>query len=317
MARDRDHADNWLESLATQNVTQGSLDTYGDDLNCYLSWLECENLRLADVERSHIVSYLGHLSGKGYAENTINHRRAVVRTFHNFLYAEGVALTNPASLLEPAKYEQGLPVVLSIEEVGRLLETAHALAADGSYSLYRQAGYARRAALFETIYASGMRISEAVKLPASVLTGNGRMIVVKGKGDKERMVPLGGRAVEAMRLWRSMAKELGIASSRWLFHSVRSGEKPTNRSAAYRDVQEVAVAAGLSRPELVTPHVLRHAFATHLLANGADLRAIQIMLGHENLRTTEIYTHVETSKAEKMVHELHPLARAVSDLGPS
>jgi integrase/recombinase XerD len=303
MVRNLDYAENWLESLAVQNVMSSSLDTYQDDLNCYLGWLDSRKLNLVDVGQSDIVSYLGYVSGKGYAENTINHRRAVVRTFHNFLFAEGYASSNPASHLEPAKRAQGLPVVLSVDEVSRLLETAHAQATDGSLSLYRRASYARRAALFETIYASGM-------LRASVLTGNGRMIIIKGKGEKERMVPLGSQAVEAMRLWRAMAKELGIASSRWLFHSVRSGEKPTNRSAAYRDIQEAAVAAGLSRPDLVTPHVLRHAFATHLLANGADLRAIQIMLGHESLKTTEIYTHVETSRAEKMVLELHPLSRS-------
>lgn len=308
MVRNLDHAENWLESLAVQNVMPSSLDTYQDDLNCYLGWLDKNKLDLMDVSQSDIVSYMGYVSNKGYAENTINHRRAVVRTFHNFLFAEGYANSNPASHLEPAKRAQGLPVVLSVDEVSRLLETVHAQASDGSLSLYRRASYARRAALFETIYASGMRISEAVKLRASVLTGNGRMIIIKGKGEKERMVPLGNQAVDAMRIWRSMAKELGIASSRWLFHSVRSGEKPTNRSAAYRDIQEAAVAAGLSRPDLVTPHVLRHAFATHLLANGADLRAIQIMLGHESLKTTEIYTHVENSRAEKMVLELHPLS---------
>lgn len=310
MARDQDYKEAWLESLAN-DCAKATLDSYENDLDCYLGWLGRQEKRLVDVEYADLGRYMAYLGRKGYAENTIIHRRAVVRTFHNFLYLDGITNNNPATQLEPAKHRQQLPFVMTLNEVERFLETAHAMAGDSSLILYRQAGYARRAALFETLYSSGMRISEAVRLPASVLTGNGRMIAVKGKGDKERMVPLGKRAVEAMHLWRSMAKELGVASSRWLFHSVRDGAKPTNRSAAYRDIQETAVAAGLSRPSKVTPHVLRHAFATHLLANGADLRAIQTLLGHEKIGTTEIYTHVDMSRAEKMVLDLHPLSQGI------
>ncbi|TKB08697.1 MAG: integrase, partial [Mesorhizobium sp.] len=167
--------------------------------------------------------------------------------------------------------------------------------------------YARRAALFEALYSSGMRITEAVRLPASVLANNGKMFNIRGKGDKERMVPLGSRAVEAMRLWRSLAAEYGVVSPKWLFHSVRDGSKPTSRSAAFRDVRETAEMAGLARPDEVSPHVLRHAFATHLLSNGADLRAIQTLLGHEDIGTTEIYTHVDQRRSIDMVIRLHPL----------
>lgn len=302
-------AENWLEDLATRDAAASSLETYRFALDCYLGWLGSQSKSLSDVSHDDIVAYMGYLDEKGYAENTINLRRAVVRTLHNFIYLEGYATGNPASQIEPAKREGKIPMVLSVGEVERFLNTAHAMADDGSLSLYRLAGYARRAALFETLYSSGMRISEAVKLTANVLTGNGRALIIKGKGDKERIVPLGHRAVEAMHRWRKMAKELGVASPKWLFHSVRDGSKPTNRSAAYRDIQETAVAAGLPRPQDVTPHVLRHAFATHLLANGADLRAIQTLLGHEKISTTEIYTHVDMSRAERMVLDLHPLSR--------
>lgn len=302
-------AESWLEQLATRGTADSSLETYRYALDCYLGWLREHSKSLLEVTYDDIVSYIRHLDRKGYAENTINLRRAVVRTIHNFMYLDGHMKCNPASQIEPAKRDVKLPFVMSVAEVERFLDTAHQMARDQEISLYRRAVLARRAALFETLYASGMRISEAVKLPANILTGNGRFLYVKGKGDKERMVPLGSKAVEALHRWREMAEELGTASPKWLFHSVRNGDTHTNRSAAYRDVQDTAFHAGLPHFKDITPHVLRHAFATHLLGNGADLRAIQVMLGHENLKTTEIYTHVNMSEAHIMVRELHPLSR--------
>lgn len=307
MSNDRLLAEAWLEALAVGTAADGTIETYQDDLDCYLGWLSSAGLRLSGVTFACLVGYFGHLSAKGYAEATIAHRRAVVRTLHAWLFAEGHAEGNPAALLDPLRRSRNVPFVLSIDETGRFLDTAHALAADGSLGLYRRAAYARRAALFEALYSSGMRITEAVRLPASVLANNGKMFNIRGKGDKERMVPLGSRAIEAMRLWRSLAAEYGVVSPKWLFHSVRDGTKPTSRSAAFRDVRETAEMAGLARPDEVSPHVLRHAFATHLLSNGADLRAIQTLLGHEDIGTTEIYTHVDQRRSIDMVMRLHPL----------
>jgi integrase/recombinase XerD len=194
-----------------------------------------------------------------------------------------------------------------MDEVERLLETAHSKAADASYGLYRQAGHARRAALLETLYASGMRVSEAVTLPLSALRKDARMLAVKGKGRKERMVPLHQRAVEAIRLWWAFAKAYGTVSDKWVFYSIRDGSLPLTRQTALKEIKQAALDAGIANPAKVSPHKLRHAFATHLLANGADLRVIQELLGHTDLATTEVYMHVEQSRNCAMLTDLHPL----------
>ncbi|WP_189354277.1 site-specific integrase [Mesorhizobium sp. M2A.F.Ca.ET.039.01.1.1] len=202
MSNDRLLTEAWLEALAVGTAADGTIETYQDDLDCYLGWLSSAGLRLSGVTFAGLVGYFGHLSAKGYAEATVAHRRAVVRTLHAWLFAEGHAEGNPAALLEPMRRSRNVPSVLSIEETERFFDTAHSLTADRSLGLYRRAAYARRAALFEALYSSGMRITEAVRLPASVLANNGKMFNIRGKGDKERMVPLGSRAVDAMRLCR-------------------------------------------------------------------------------------------------------------------
>jgi integrase/recombinase XerD len=198
--------------------------------------------------------------------------------------------------------------VLSIDETEALLETARRLAADPSVGLYRQAGHARRAALFETLYASGMRISEALSLPSDAARPGTRMLLVRGKGDKQRLVPLHPRAIEAIAHWQRLAAVYcGRVPSPWLFHAVRNGTKALTRQAALLEIKEAAVAAGLPNPERVSPHVLRHAFATHMHAGGTDLRVLQELLGHAGIETTQIYTHLDTSRLHHMVRDLHPL----------
>jgi integrase/recombinase XerD len=298
----------WLDALAAERgAAAGTLATYGDDLACYLGFLADRDLALSDVRVDHVRAYFAHLDSWGYAETTFAHRRSVVRTLHRFLIAEELAAADPTIDLAPMKRERRLPYTPTIDEVDRLLETAHAQAADASVGLYRQAGYARRAALLETLYASGMRVSEAVTLPASALGPKARAMVIRGKGGKERLVPLHDRAVRAVGWWRRLAKAHGTRSERWLFHAVRDGSKPLTRQAALLEIKEAALVAGLRSPERISPHKLRHAFATHLLANGADLRAIQEMLGHADLGTTEIYTHIDVSRTTALVVDLHPM----------
>lgn len=298
----------WLDALASdRGAADGTLKAYREDLACYLNFLAGRGQALAAVNRSDISDYLAFLDGQGYAETTIEGRRAVIRALHRFLAAERLATDDPTTLLAPMRRRLRIPKVLSITEVEQLLENAHALARDASVGLYRQAGYARRAALFETIYASGMRISEACRLPARAARTNSKLLLIKGKGDKERLVPLNETALTAILRWRRLAGEYGTDSGVWLFHAVRNGSKHLSPRAAELEIKEAAVAAGLNRPDRVTPHVLRHAFATHLLRNGADLRAIQTLLGHEDLGTTEIYTHVEMTRQQAMVVDLHPL----------
>ncbi|MGF9757536.1 tyrosine-type recombinase/integrase [Microvirga sp. 0TCS3.31] len=201
-----------------------------------------------------------------------------------------------------------LPFVLSISETEALLETAHTLAADPSVGLYRQAGYARRAALFEMLYASGMRISEALSLPSDAAPPGTRMLLVRGKGDKQRLVPLHERAIAAIAQWQKLASAYsGGKPSPWLFHAVRNGASPLTRQAALLEIKEAAVAAGLASPERLSPHVLRHAIATHMHSGGTDLRVLQDLLGHAGIETTQIYTHLDTSRLQQMVRDLHPL----------
>jgi integrase/recombinase XerD len=250
------------------------------------------------------------LDQRGYAGSTIARRITVVRGLHRFLIAEELGSLDPTSTLSAMKQPRKLPFVLSIAETEALLETAHRLAADPSVGLYRQAGYARRAALFETLYASGMRISEALSLPSDAARPGTRMLLVRGKGDKQRLVPLHPRAIEAIGHWQKLAAAYsGGTPSPWLFHSVRNGARALTRQAALLEIKGAAVAAGLASPDRVSPHVLRHAFATHMHSGGVDLRVLQELLGHAGIETTQIYTHLDTSRLHHMVRDLHPLNR--------
>src|ERR687894_186508 len=228
MRANRRLAQLWLDALATElGAAAGTIKTYTDDLNCYLSWLEAQNLGLQGVTLEQLRDYITDLDQRGYAGSTIARRITVVRGLHRFLIAEDLGSNNPTATMPAMRRPRKLPFVLSIDETEALLETAHALAADASVGLYRQAGYARRAALFETLYASGMRISEALSLPSDAARPGTRMLMVCGKGDKRRLVPLHARAIEALVLWRNLvAAYSGGVPSPWLFHPVRNGSKP-------------------------------------------------------------------------------------------
>jgi integrase/recombinase XerD len=297
----------WLDALAAERGTAASsLKTYRRDVACYLGWLGAR--ALAGVTRADMTAYLADLDRRALSHATISRRRSVANGLHRFMVAEGLAAGNPAAELQPMKRPARLPFTPGIEAVERLIETAHALARDGSVGLYRQAGYARRAALLETLYASGMRVSEAVTRPAGAVKPGTRMIHVRGKGGKERLVPLHDRAVEAIGLWRDLAGRYGSRSDVWLFHRVSNGEQHLTIDAALKEIKETAAAAGIPNAARWSPHKLRHAFATHLLQNGADLRVIGELLGHADLGTTEVYTRVDLGRARRMVGDLHPLA---------
>ena len=299
----------WLDALTTElGASAGTIATYTDDLNCYLDWLNERSLSLDEVGLEHIRDYIATLDQRGYAGSTMARRITVARGLHKFLIAEELGSRDPTSNLSTMRRARKLPFVLSIAETEALLETAHTLAADPSVGLYRQAGYARRAALFETLYASGMRISEALSLPSDAAQPSTRMLLVRGKGDKQRLVPLHSRAIEAIAQWQKLDSVYSRGKpTQWLFHAVRSGTKALTRQAALLESKEAAVAAGLSSPERVSPHVLRHAFATHMHSGGTDLRVLQELLGHAGIETTQIYTHLDTSRLHQMVRDLHPL----------
>ena len=195
-------------------------------------------------------------------------------------------------------------------DVDELQAGAHALAADPSPGIYRQAGYARRAVLLEVLNASGLRISEANTLPAAAVNADTSALIVQGKSGTKRMVPLHGRTVEAVGHWRMLAAEHGSASKKWLFHATRSGASPLSPGPALKQMKEAAAAAALPQANRISPHKLRHAFAMHLLVDGANLQVIQELPGHASLGTTEIYTKVDISRSAAMVRDLHPLNQA-------
>ena len=298
----------WLEALSAERGTAASsLEVYRTSARCWADFLATRGSAIESASRTDFTEYLAYLDARHLSEATIAHRRTVVRSLHRFLMAEEQVGHDPTSLVAPMKRPERLPLVLTISEVDRLLETAHALARDDTVGLYRQAGYARRAALFEVLYASGMRVSEAVNLPAAAVAPGAKSMVVRGKGGKDRLVMLHQRAIEAVEVWRELAAAYGSVSETWLFHAVRDGAAPLTRQSALAEIKAAAVAAGIRNPDRVSPHKLRHAFASHLLSNGADLRSIQELLGHADLGTTEIYLHTDTRRTHGMVRDLHPL----------
>lgn len=301
-------AEQFLEAMAGEfGAAQGTLAVYEDGLNLYFRWLAIAGKNVRSVAYDDVLAFIGWISGQDYAEATILNRVSIVRSFYRFLCEDGIITSNPTALIDRQKRRRNLPHVLSTDEVDRLLGHVAARAADTTATPFQQASLARRAAMLEILYASGMRVSEAVRVPAAMLARNERFLIMTGKGAKDRVVPLHERAIEACRLWRRRAGDYGVQSPRWLFHSVRSGDKALTTRAVHMDIQAAAREAGLPRPEIVSPHILRHCFATHLLSNGADLRAIQMLLGHASLGTTEIYTHVDKGRAMRMVFDLHPL----------
>jgi integrase/recombinase XerD len=239
-------------------------------------------------------------------------RLSAMRHLFRFLMNERIRSDDPAAILSGPKRGRGLPKVLSISDVDRLLTRAKALTEMPDASPLQRLRALRLYCLLEVLYATGLRVSELVALPLSASRRDARMIVVRGKGNKERLVPLNQASRRAMADYLAAIEALkpdskkNAASSKWLFPSFGESGHLTRQHFA-RDLKELAASAGLS-PRLVSPHVLRHAFASHLLHNGADLRIVQTLLGHTDISTTQIYTHVVEERLKSLVRDLHPLA---------
>lgn len=286
---------------------------YGRDLLDFAGWLAGRGAGFADADRAAVEGYLVHCDALGLSKATRARRLSSIRQLYRFAFEEGWRTDNPALRLTGPGRTKSLPKTLSEAEVTRLMEAARNRARTPVDRL-------RDTALFELLYATGLRVSELVGLPVAAVRGDPRMILVKGKGGKERMVPLSSPARAALAAWlaerdaeEEAGRKAGRAVSRHLFPGEgRSGH--LTRQYFHSLVKDVAVLAGIS-PALVTPHVLRHAFATHLLAHGADLRVIQTLLGHADLATTEIYTHVLDDHLRDLVLTKHPLARKTSKSG--
>ena len=297
----------FLEALeAERGASANTLAAYGRDLGDFVAWLSEAEKDLLNAERADIEAFLLHLAGQGMAETTRARKLSSIRQFYRFAYAEGWRDDDPGAGLSGPRRKRTLPRTLSEAETGRLLDAAAAQAQENTRGL-------RMLCLVEMLYASGLRVSELVSLPVAAVRGDPRMVMVRGKGGRERMVPLSPPARQALQDWlvaRDAAEDAvmagGGAASSYLFPSRGKGGHLT-RVAFYTALKDLAVRAGLD-PSGISPHTVRHAFATHLLANGADLRSIQTLLGHADISTTEIYTHVLDARLKALVFEKHPLA---------
>ena len=281
---------------------------YGRDLKDFDSFLARRALDFVTVGRKDIEAYLIWCDAQGLAKSTRARRLSAIKQLYRFAFEEGWRTDNPAIQIAGPGQDKRLPKVLSEDEVDQLLDAARHSGRNTSDQL-------RNTCLMELLYATGMRVSELVSLRVSAARGDPRLLLIMGKGGKERLVPLSDPAREALAAWLvqrdrtdEAAQAKGKPASIYLFPS-RGSAGYLTRHRFYLLIKEFALTAGVD-PSKVTPHTLRHAFATHLLANGADLRAIQTMLGHADVATTEIYTHVLEARLSELVLENHPLAKA-------
>jgi integrase/recombinase XerD len=303
----------FLDMLAAeQGAGRNTLDAYRRDLTDFSEFLSHRGQNFAGAETESLRDYLADLDSRGFKSSSVARRLSAMRHLFRFLLNERIRSDDPAAILSGPKRGRGLPKVLSIADVDRLLVRAKALAEVAEASPLQRLRGMRLYCLLEVLYATGLRVSELVALPLSASRRDARMIAVRGKGNKERLVPLNEASRQAMADYLAAIEALktekkkNAAASKWLFPSFGESGHLTRQHFA-RDLKELAGSAGLS-PRLVSPHVLRHAFASHLLHNGADLRIVQTLLGHTDISTTQIYTHVVEERLKSLVRDLHPLA---------
>jgi len=297
-----DHlVDAFLEMLiAERGSAANTVAAYQRDIADLRDHLARLGQGLADADSDDLRSFMSALAKRGLSPRTAARRLSSLRQLFAFLVSEGVRDDDPATALDAPVRGRPLPKLLAEDEVERLLKAAHAH--DGPQAL-------RLVALVECLYATGLRVSELVGLPLSALEGDMTLLLVRGKGDKERLVPLGEPAAEAIAAYLTVRDRFLAAGrpSPWLFPSRGQSGHLTRRRFAQL-LQSLAVEAEID-PAKVSPHVMRHAFASHLLAHGADLRSVQAMLGHADISTTQIYTHVLDERLRALVHTHHPLAQ--------
>jgi integrase/recombinase XerD len=312
MSATADHLQAFLDARAAERgMSKLTLDAYTRDIEEFLDFLG-EAKPLGALTAADINAYLRHQTEDGLGPASRARSLSAIRQFLKYLVGEGVLAENPAALISGPRKQRPLPKTLNVAEVENLLETARALVEEATGK--ERARALRFHCLIEILYATGMRVSELVSLPRSVLLGDGRLLTIKGKGGRERQVPLSRPAREALNLYLGL-KANGepdpdvprATASRWLFPS-SSAQGHLTRQRFAQELKDVAAAAGIA-PDRISPHVLRHAFASHLLDRGADLRAVQQLLGHADISTTEIYTHVLEERLKRLVNDHHPLAR--------
>jgi integrase/recombinase XerD len=292
------HLPLFLDYLAVEKgLAKNSLEGYRRDLTAFGSFLDRKRLTTKEVSRGEIVSFLGARRGEGSSPRSLARATSALRGFFRFLASEGILPADPTAELQNPRRWAVLPKLLSGEEVKKLLEAPDVETPKGL----------RDRAMLELLYACGLRVSELAALPLENLRLADGFVLVRGKGSKERVVPVAETSARwvARYVKNVRAKKRGAPSSRWLFPGPRG--KPVTRQTVFLSLKAAARKAGLS-PAAVSPHVLRHAFATHLVDNDADLRAVQMMLGHADIATTEIYTHVSRARLRRVYDRTHPRA---------
>ncbi len=294
------HLEAFLEMMAAERgAARNTLAAYRADLDDLAAFLGARGVPLPDAAPEALRAYLAALAGQGLSPRTQARRLASMRQFYRFLLREGIRADDPARLLDAPKARATLPKNLTEAEVEQLLAT--------SAQAEELTGLALHAGL-EILYASGLRISELLALPAAALTPDAEMLLVRGKGGKDRVVPLSEAARAAALALRHAREQTQGKGSKWLFPG-RDGRRPLTRQAFFLQLKQLVAKAGID-PARVSPHVLRHSFASHLLGRGADLRSLQMLLGHADIATTQIYTHLLAERLQKLVERHHPLALA-------
>ncbi len=300
----------YLDMLAAERgAAANTLAAYRRDLQDFSADLAKAGAGIARADSDELRAHLGRLGKRGLAASSVARRLSAIRQLYRFLYSEGHRGDDPAAVIEGPKRGRALPKVLSVKQVDDLL--AQARTARNADTMAERLRTARLACLLEVLYATGLRVSELVALPQTAARPEQKMLLIRGKGGRERMVPLNDSAKRAMADYLALRAEAQKRApksdqTKWLFPSFgESGH--VSRQHFARELKSLAAAAGL-KPAQVSPHVLRHAFASHLLHNGADLRVVQTLLGHADISTTQIYTHVLEERLKSLVRDLHPLA---------
>jgi integrase/recombinase XerD len=297
----------FLEMMsAERGASANTLSSYRRDLVDYQQFLAGQGSVFERAGSDVVRAYLVDLDDRGFAASTAARRLSVVRQFHQFLFGEGIRGDDPTGTIEGPRRPARLPMVLSEQDVDRLIEAARIATERSDVSYSQKLRNARLLALLELLYATGLRVSELVALPRAAIRGETPYFTVRGKGGHERIVPLTDKARIAAADYLAICEARG-GDSPWFFPSFGASGHFT-RQAFARDLKNLAISIGIS-PAKVSPHVLRHAFASHLLQNGADLRVVQQLLGHADISTTQIYTHVLDERLRSLVGEHHPLAK--------
>lgn len=293
------YKDIFLEMMsAEKGVSQNTLSAYENDLNQFFLFIEQDSASIPD--KQEIEKYLQNMYEQGFTPKTVARKLSTLRDFFKFLYAEKIIDTIPTIGIISPKQEKLLPNYLSIKDIKKLIDTAKKI---------NSPKMIRLSTMIELMYSSGLRVSELISLPENAINYEKKLIYVKGKGEKERIVPIASSAMKAVQNYDSIRGCFikKNKTSDWLFPSIKSESGHITRDTFFKELKGLAILCEIPYNK-ISPHTLRHSFATHLIGNGADLRSVQKMLGHENITTTEIYTHISSQKLLNVINTNHPLA---------